>query len=215
MKLKQTAPFEANAERYDCWYDEHEVVFKSEVNAIGELLRKLPENIHGIEVGLGTGRFATALGIQEGIEPADSLRQMAMDRGLEVMDARAERLPYGDLQFDFVLFVTICYLEDLARAFGEAFRVLKDGGAVLVGILDRERPIAQSYINRRENSVFYRTAHFYSAGLVTKKLKEAGFRDFEYVQTLFGDLDDIDEVQEVREGHGEGGFVVVKATKKA
>ena len=45
-------------------------------------------------------------------------------------------------------------------------------------------------------------------------LKDVGFKNLEYNQTLFGDLDEIKEVQMPKEGFGEGSFVVVKATKK-
>ena len=214
MKLKQTATFEEYADRYDQWYDKHSAVFESEVNAIRQQLLKLPANIHGIEIGLGSGRFAVELGIKEGIEPSDNLRQKAINRDIEVMDGRAEQLPYGDMQFDFVLFVTICYLEDLRRAFAQAFRVLKNQGSIIIGFIDKDQPIGQSYIKRREHSLFYRHAQFYSVDLVSKKLKEAGFKDLEYVQTLFGEIGEIKTIQEVKEGYGEGGFVVIKATKK-
>ena len=175
---------------------------------------KLPENISGAEIGLGTGRFASRLGIVEGIEPVEAMRRKAVRRGIETMDAFAERLPYHDLHFDFLLFVTICYLEDPRTAFREAFRVLKDEGAILVGFIDRDRPIGQEYINRKPESPFYRHARFFPVAQVEKMLKEAGFRDFEYVQTLFGKLDEITTTQTPKDGHGEGGFVVVKATKR-
>jgi hypothetical protein len=45
-------------------------------------------------------------------------------------------------------------------------------------------------------------------------LKEAGFKEFEYNQTLFGGLDEIKEVQLPKQGYGQGSFVVVKAIKK-
>lgn len=215
MDLKRTEVFEENAERYDKWYDEHSAVFESEVRAIRMQLQKLPTEISGVEIGMGTGRFAEALGIKEGIEPADSLRQMAMDRGIEAMEARAELLPYSDLQFDFVLFVTISYLEDTVRAFKEAYRVLDDGGSIIIGFIDRERPIGKNYLERKPNSLFYKHATFYSVDRVRKMLEKAGFKNFEYTQTLFGELDDIEEPQDPKEGYGEGGFVVVKATKKA
>ncbi len=213
MKLKRTEAFEQHADRYDNWYDENQAVFESELRAIREQLQKLPANIEGIEVGLGSGRFASELNIKEGIEPVNALRQMAIDRGIEVMEARAEMLPYSDMSFDFVLFVTVSFLEDLSRAFGEAYRVLNDGGSILVGIIDKEKPVGQFYLERRPNSVFYKHARFYTVDAVTKMLKETGFKDFEYTQTLFGELDDIDKPQAPEDGYDKGGFVVIKATK--
>jgi ubiquinone/menaquinone biosynthesis C-methylase UbiE len=214
MELKRTEVFEENAQRYDDWYDKRRPVYESELRAIRMQLQKLPTNISGIEVGMGTGRFAEALGIKEGIEPADNLRQMAINRGIEGMEARAELLPYSDLQFDFVLFVTICYLEDPVQAFKEASRVLKNSGSIIVGIIDRDRPIGQDYVDRKSHSLFYKHARFYSVDRTRDMLEEAGFRNFEFTQTLFGKLDEIQEPQDPEEGFGKGGFVVIKATKK-
>jgi hypothetical protein len=63
-------------------------------------------------------------------------------------------------------------------------------------------------------STFFRYANFYSATQVTKLLKETGFKDFEYNQTLFGELDEIKEVQLPKQGYGQGSFVVLKAVKR-
>jgi hypothetical protein len=63
-------------------------------------------------------------------------------------------------------------------------------------------------------STFFRYANFYSVAHLTKMLKEAGFKDLEYVQTLFGTLDDIKRVQLPKQGYGEGSFVVAKAAKR-
>jgi hypothetical protein len=45
-------------------------------------------------------------------------------------------------------------------------------------------------------------------------LKETGFKDLEFNQTLFNDLNEIKKIQIPKQGYGEGSFVVVKATKK-
>lgn len=45
-------------------------------------------------------------------------------------------------------------------------------------------------------------------------LKKAGFANLQIIQTLFGELEEINEVQDSRQGYGEGSFVVVKAVKK-
>lgn len=213
MKTTTLTPFREYVDRYEQWFNKHKAVFESELLAIREQMSKLPENISGAEVGVGTGQFANRLGIIEGIEPVKEMRQKAVRRGIETMEAFAEKLPYHDLHYDFLLYVTICYLKDPKAAFREAFRVLKDGGAILIGFIDRDRPIGQEYLERRPESIFYRNANFYSVERVEKMLKEAGFRNLEYVQTLFGKLDEIAQEQSPREGYGEGGFVVVKATK--
>lgn len=175
---------------------------------------KLPENIKGIEVGIGTGRFAQVLGIKEGVEPANEMAALALKRGIEVVNGTAENLPIKDLYFDFVLFVTICHLNSVKQAFKEAYRVLKPEGSIIVGFIDKDQKIGKTYEENRMRSTFFRYANFYSTTHVAKLLKEAEFKDFEYNQTLFGELDEIKEVQLPKQGFGQGSFVVVKAVKK-
>jgi SAM-dependent methyltransferase len=212
--MLQTEIFGKNVEAYEKWYEEYSEVYQSEIGAIREQLQKLPENIRGIEVGLGTGRFALPLGIREGVEPSEAMAKKAIDRGIEVIDGVAENLPYSDLQFDFVLFVTICHLDNFKYALAEAHRVLKHKGCVLIGFLDKDKSVAKQYIEKRHRSTFFAKANFYTVDRIERLLKESGFKELEFNQTLFGDLDEIKEVQLPKQGFGEGSFVVVKATKK-
>lgn len=212
--MLQIDPFVKHVEEYDRWYDQHTAVYESELLAIKQQMLKLPQNIHGIEVGLGTGRFSAELGIKEGIEPVQDMAELAAKRGVEIMKGTAERLPYRDLHFDFVLFVTICHLDNVITAFKETCRVLKKGGAIIVGFLDKDQAIPQSYEAKRADSHFYKHATFYSVRRVSDMLKKAGFKDPEYIQTLFGNLNEITELQAPEEGFGKGSFVVVKAIKK-
>lgn len=212
-KMAQIAIFDENVEQYEKWYKDYAEVYQSEILAIHEQFQNLPQNIRGIEVGLGTGRFSSPLGIKEGVEPSETMAKKAVKRGIEVMDGVAEHLPYKGLQFDFVLFVTICHLNNVERAFEEAYRVLKKGGSVLVGFLDKDQSIAKQYIEKRHQSTFYSKATFHTVDRIKALLKESGFKDFEFNQTLFGNLDEIKEVQSPKEGFGEGSFVVVRAVK--
>ena len=205
--------FDTNVEEYEAWFDEYPEVYQSELAAIREQLLKLPENIRGIEVGLGTGRFAQPLGIKEGIEPSEEMAKIAIKRGVEIMEGYAEHLPYGDLQFDFVLFVTICHLDNLKLALQQAYRVLKHKGVLIIGFLDKNQPIAKAYEDKRHRSTFFKQATFYSVKHIKELLSNAGFKSFEFNQTLFGDIDDIEKVQLPKPDYGEGSFIVVKAIK--
>ena len=212
--MSHTKIFDQNVEAYEQWYEDYPQVFESELLALKEQFQKLPENLHGIEVGLGTGRFSVPLGIKEGIEPAKEMAALAVKRGISVVDGYAEQLPFGDLKFDFVLFVTVCHLDNVKYAFAEAYRVLKPKGAILIGFLDKDRSVAKQYIENRHRSTFFTNANFFTVSRTQTLLKDVGFKNLEYNQTLFGDLDEIKEVQMPKEGFGEGSFVVVKATKK-
>ncbi|HEY9221540.1 MAG: class I SAM-dependent methyltransferase [Lutibacter sp.] len=212
--MDQVNIFNENVVAYEAWYEKYPEVYLSEVAALKEQFLKLPENIKGIEVGIGTGRFAKVLGIKEGVEPANEMAAIALKRGIEVVNGTAENLPMRDMYFDFVLFVTICHLNSVKQAFKEAYRVLKPKGSIVVGFIDKDQKIGKTYEENRMRSTFFRYANFYSVAQVTKLLKEAGFKDFEYNQTLFGELDEIKEVQIPKQSYGEGSFVVVKAIKK-
>lgn len=209
----KSLPFNEHVAEYEEWYEKYPFVFQSEVEAIRELL-PTGNNIHGIEVALGTGRFAKELGIKEGIEPSPNMRALAKKRGIEVLSAEAEHLPYKDMHFDFVLMAfCISYFEDLPAAFSEAKRVLKNGGTLIVGFIDKDSTIGKYYEQRKPESVFYRQANFYSVKRIISELKKLNFKNFQYSQTLFHPLDEIKEFEPAKPGYGNGSFVIIKVIK--
>ena len=213
-KMNQIDIFNEHVKEYEAWYDDYSEVYQSEILALQDQLLELPQNIRGIEVGVGTGRFSKPLGIKEGVEPSKEMAKRAVKRGIEIMKGTAERLPYAALQFDFVLFVTVCFVKNVKKAFQEAYRVLKPEGSVIIGFLDSDGQIAKRYAAERHRSDFYHKAQFYSVDRIEKLLKETGFKKPIFNQTLFGELEDIKEVQIPREGFGQGSFVTVRAIKK-
>lgn len=209
----KTAIFDKNAQAYDAWFDHYPFVFQSEVEAIRALLPQ--GESHGIEVGLGTGRFAKALGVKEGIEPAQAMRELALHRGIEVFDASAEHLPYKDMRFDFVLMAScISYLNSLLPAFMEAHRVLRTGGAIIVGFIPRDSLLGKSYEAKRSESLFYKQAVFYTPERVAEALRKAGFVGLIYSQTIFHPLHRIGSLELAEEGFDKGSYVLIKAYKK-
>lgn len=212
--MRKELPFNDHTAEYEAWYDRYPHVFRSEVEALREMLPE-GDQLTGIEVGAGTGRFSQALGINEGIEPASNMRALAVKRGIKAVDGMAERLPYADLRFDFVLMnFLICYLEGMNKPFKEAFRVLKHDGVLIVGFIDKNSIIGRHYEKRKQESAFYKYARFYPVEKVLSELTRAGFRDMKLSQTLFHALDDIREFQPAKPGYGEGSYVVVKAMKQ-
>lgn len=203
--------FEKHASRYEEWFERNKFAYESELQAIKE---QLPESKNGIEIGVGSGRFAAPLGIKVGVEPSSKMREIAQKRGIEVIDGVAEAIPFGDSQFDFVLMVTtLCFLDDVEAALKEIHRVLKSGGSFILGFIDANSPMGRLYQQKKNDNVFYREATFYSVEEVVTSLKKAGFKNFNFKQTLFSPLTDIRDIEPVKEGYGEGSFVVVKATK--
>ena len=164
-----------------------------------------------MEVGVGTGRFAVPLGVREGIEPSRAMGRLAAERGVKVLAGIAEALPCKDRSFDYLLMVvTVCFLDDVYLAFREAHRVLRPGGNILIGFVDRVSPLGRAYEKLREDNVFYREATFFSTDEVVFHLSEAGFGEFVFRQTVFGPPAEMREVDPGRPGYGEGSFVVVR-----
>lgn len=209
--MLKTIPFEIHTEEYEEWFEKYKYAYESEIAAIQE---QLPALGLGIEIGVGTGRYAVPLGIKEGIEPSDKLRSIATQRGIEVMNAYAEKLPYKDMRFDFVLMVfCISYFDDINAAMKEAYRVLKRNGSLVIGFIDKNSLIGKQYEQRKSKSIFYKYVVFFPVDKVISVLKNAGFKDLTFNQTLFHDLDKIKEIEQAKEGYGEGSFVVIKAIK--
>jgi SAM-dependent methyltransferase len=205
-------PFEGHAESYDAWFDSHRHAWHSELDAVRALL---PRSGSGLEIGVGTGRFAAPLGIRHGVEPSAAMRSLALERGVDAVDGVAEALPFSEGLFDFAVMVTtICFLEDVAAAFREAHRVLRPGGHLLVGFIDRASPLGRQYQWQKADSLFYRVARFHTVPEVIGLVEEAGFGGIVCRQTLFGDPAAMAVADPVLEGHGDGAFVVIRGTRR-
>lgn len=203
--------FDKHVNEYEQWFVDHPLAYVSELHAVRELL---PKSGDGIEIGVGTGRFAAPLGIKRGIEPSQSMAKLARRKGIEVTAGVAEKLPFKDGEFDFALMVTtVCFLDDMDLAFDEARRVLKPGGLIIIGFINAESPLGREYLKRKEKSVFYKDATFYSVNEIVERLSKAGFADFAFRQTLFGNPGDMERADPVREGYGDGSFVVVRGAR--
>lgn len=210
-RMVNSTTFENNAERYDNWFERYPRVYQSEINAI----KSLVTGGFGLEVGVGTGRFAQPLKVEIGLDPSFNMLRLAKKRGVKVVRGFAEHLPFRNEIFDFVLLVTtICFVDDVYKSLEEAYRVLKQGGAIVVGFVDRESPLGKLYQRKRGQSVFYKEAKFYSVQELLDFLKKAGFSDFVIKETLFGESLDIPEVQPVEDWTGRGSFVVIKGFKR-
>lgn len=207
--MAKIEPFEKHLDRYEDWFVRNRWAYYSELQAVKELL---PESEPGVEIGVGSGLFAQPLGIKIGIEPSSRMAQLARQRGIEVIKGVAENLPLKDNRFTFALMVTtICFLDDIERAFKEIKRILKNGGYFIIGFVDKNSTIGQQYEKFKEQNLFYRFATFYSVSELIHLLEKTGFAEFSFRQTIFKSLELIKEKESVKEGYGRGAFVVVRA----
>jgi len=209
--MPKTGPFENYSDEYDDWFIINKYAFQSELNAIN---KAFPDNGDFIEVGIGSGIFAEPLGIKEGVDPSEAMREKAKKKDIRVMDAVAEKLPYADQSKDAALMVTtICFVDDIKKSFLEVYRVLKNNGHFIIGYVDKDSPIGKFYLEQKDESLFYKDAIFFGTEEIHEILRETGFIINNTYQTVFGKIDEINEVQNVIDGYGKGSFVVIKAQK--
>jgi len=204
--------FEKCAQEYDEWFEVNRFAYESEVRALKMFI---PKNSNGLEVGVGTGRFAVPFGIRAGVEPAKAMADIAQKRGIKVYKAEAEKLPFNDSSFDFILIVvTICFVQDPIQALREAKRVLKPGGYIIIGMINKESFLGKLYESKKKESKFYRHANFYFISQVLDWLIKLEFELIKTCQTIFKNPKEITAIEPVKEGYGEGGFIVISAQKK-
>jgi len=208
--MVKTEPFEVYHKRYEEWFIKYKHAYESEILA---LKRMLPNFSSGVEIGAGTGRYALPLGIRMGLEPAKRPSVLALSRGLEVIRGIAEEMPFKTSSFDLELMVTtICFLDDIWKALLEVKRTLKPDGYLITGYVDKDSKLGRAYQQRKEENPFYGEATFYGTSEIVKILTKIGFGKFSFVQTIFKELEEIKSLEPVKDGYGEGSFVVIRAT---
>ncbi len=115
------------------------------------LLRDMLGDVAGcavLDLGCGDGKLAVrlaALGARVvGLDADPAMLRAAASRaaaagvGMDFAAGRARTLPFPDRRFDIVVAVTVlCFVPDAEAAFREIARVLRPGGAVVIGELGR------------------------------------------------------------------------------
>jgi SAM-dependent methyltransferase len=207
--MAKTAPFDAHPTHYDDWFRRNETAYLSELLAVRAML---PWQGLGLEIGVGTGRFAAPLGVPFGLDPSQPMLAKARQRGIRVVQGVAENLPFRDGSFARVLVVvTLCFVDDVRAMFDEVRRVLRPSGVFVIGFLDWGGTAGRDYLSRHAEQLFYRQARFYSGAKVDALLREYGFHHSVWVQTLFHPPADLSDIEPLRPGRGDGLFVVVRA----
>ncbi|EDM23603.1 class I SAM-dependent methyltransferase [Caminibacter mediatlanticus] len=170
----------------------------------------MPER-NGYEIGVGTGRFAKSLGIKRGCEVSKSMGEIAKKRGIEVDFIEAEKLDFKE-EFDFILMVTtICFVKNSKKVIKNCYNALKSGGYLLSAFVDKDSSFGKFYLKNKDKSKFYKDATFFSKDEIIILMKEAGFKDFECVENLYGD--NLDSLRfEINSCNG-GAFKVIRGKK--
>ena len=202
--------FETLADAYDAWFDAHSALYESELQAVRAVL---PEKTGAwVEIGVGTGRFASRLGMETGIEPAAAMAELVRRRGVRVLAGTAEDVPLDDTNVQAAfLITTLCFVRDVDRSFSEIRRMLVRGGAVVVAFLPRESPLGRSVLGEGGRDPFFREARLLSTAEVLAAMTSAGFRVETIVQTLM-DPEGAERVETPFAGFDRGSFVVIRGS---
>ena len=92
-------PFDLLAPAYDSWFEgEGKLIFAIETAALRQILPSLPKP--WLEIGIGTGRFARALGIDTGIDPSREMLRIAREHGVRVFAGKGEQQIFDAGSFD-------------------------------------------------------------------------------------------------------------------
>jgi len=213
----RVSPFDNLAAEYDAWFEEEgRDVFGIEVEAFRELMPFLPKP--WLEVGVGSGRFAQALGIDTGLDPSARLLDLAKRRGVNTVVGRGEEAVFEPGSFATVfLIVTICFVDSPLEVLKQVERILKPDGRVVLGLVLKESPWGRYYQEKkRHGHRFYQHATFYSYREVESLLGRAGFAVQECVSTLFQAPGEVRTAEGPRRGyHPDAGFTVIVAAKES
>jgi len=229
MKIKV---FDDYAEKYDSWFLKNMKILDSEIALLAHFLK---EPGHALSVGCGSGLFEMLLRrdynivIAEGLEPSEGMAEIARKRGLKVKIGKAEAMNYKDDEFDTIIFNgSPSYIQNLKKAFHEAYRVLKPGGSIVVLDVPKEGSYALLYnlakvVKSWDNALlqgvipdnpypieFVTVANWRTTQEKIDLLQEVGFKNFKFAQTLtrhplYSNI----EKEEPSEGYERGDYVAI------
>jgi SAM-dependent methyltransferase len=210
------SPFDKLAREYDAWFDkEGKLIFADEVRAFETLLPSLPKP--WLEIGVGSGRFAKALGIETGIDPSIKLVELARKRGVNAFLGWGEQKLFNEASFGTVfLIVTLCFLDSPLDVLQEANRILRTDGKVVLGLVLKESPWGHFYqMKKAQGHRFYGHAKFYTFQEVVKLLNQAGFVIKKIASTLLQRPGEFKHTEEPKLGYySDAGFTIIVANKK-
>ena len=206
--------FDDLADRYDAWYDSAHgrLLFDLELACLRPLVPPGPGPC--LEVGAGSARFAAALGLEVGLDPARAPLRLAAGRAVAVVQGAGERLPFGDGTFGaVVLVVTLCFADDPAALLGEARRVLVPSGCLVAGVVPLDSAWGRRYeAQGRAGHPFYRGARFLTLAEHRRMLADAGFTVTGARSTLIQAPSDDPVEEDAQDGVVPGaGFIALQA----
>jgi SAM-dependent methyltransferase len=209
--------FEISTEKYDAWYDSEDgrPLYECELLCLKPFIEDETSPI--LEIGVGTGRFAEHFPGVIGVDPAFNALKYAQKRGVDVVQAIGEQLPFRDETFSSImLIVTLCFVQNPIDVLREGKRVLKRNGSIVIGLVPEDSPWGAFYEEKkRQGHPFYSSARFYSFQDVEGMLQNGGLKITRIRSTLFQRPEEPRRIENpVEEYMKEAGFLCIEVKKK-
>ncbi len=227
--------FDGYAAEYDSWFMQNENLFNSELL----LYKKVLGDISGkrvLSVGCGSGLFESMIEHSniEGVEPSRDMGAIAEKRGLNVIAyGTIEEVELEDNAYDIIYFNgSSSYIEDLKPVYEKCKKALKEGGRIILMDVPKESAFGFMYLLAKAVGTFEHPSLngvmpavpyplelcyagvWHSSEEKINVLKELGFKNFKFYQTLLKNpMYTNEEVEDVVEGYTSGGYVSIIAEK--
>lgn len=228
--------FDQYAGEYDAWFLDNPNVLESEVRLVASTLSGAGRIL---SVGCGSGLFEQlmrrdyGIDITEGVEPSHSMAEIGRKRGLNVTEATAEEFDYPTGAFDTILFNGCpSYITDLRAVVNKVYNALNPGGRIILVDVPKESSYGLLYNLAKAEGTWdsellagtfprnpypielVKVANWRTTTEKIDLLKEAGFRDLKFSQTLtthplYSDL----APEDPSEGYERGDYVAITAYK--
>jgi len=208
--------FDLITEEYDSWYDSEKgkPLYESEMHCLESLVEDCLLPV--LEIGVGTGRFAKWFPKAIGIDPALNALRYAQGRGVRVIQAKGDMLPFQNETFGTVFIVlTLCFVQAPLAVLSEAKRVLKREGSIVLGFIQKGSSWGALYEEKKKNGhPVYGRAQFYSFEDVEKLLQQFGLTISRVKSTLLQRPDGEPMVEKPIDGFVKAaGFLCIKVKK--
>lgn len=235
--LYMATNFDEYASTYDSWFLDNQNVLASEAALVAACLADAPQPV--LSVGCGSGLFEDILRreygitVTDGVEPSTGMAEIARKRGLKVEIATAEEYAFPKGKYGTIIFNgSPSYITDLKTVVDKVYEALPSGGRIVLVDVPKESSygilynlakalgtwdhplLAGAYPPNPYPIEFVEMAHWRTTAEKTEALKEAGFKNLKYLQTLTSHpvCSDL-KAEQPSEGFDKGDYVAVIAEK--
>lgn len=174
--------FDIHALEFDKWFTKNRELYISELKA---LKAARPRGLI-LDIGMGSGAFASKIGVYVGIDISLEILKIGQRKGVEVIQADARALPFREDIFDTVIITfTICFVKNPLGMLLESGRVIKENGRLILGEITLDSAWGKFYSREgRRGHRFYKVANFLTLNETMSLLTKAGFKIEKAIATI-------------------------------